>query len=101
MGFVQASRQRQVTPHIAMHRRVSKVAAVRRSGVDRRTERHPGYAVSQSVRKRIEEVLGWIKSSAGLRQTKHRGRERVGWGFDLAATAYNLVRLPTLLGPNP
>ena len=97
MGFVAALRQRRVTPHIATDRRVSKTGVVRRSGVDGRTQRHRGYAASQRVRKRIEEVFGWVKSSAGLRQTKHRGRERVGWCFDLAATAYNLVRLPKLL----
>lgn len=97
MGFVAALRERRVTPHIATDRRVSKLGVVRRSGVDRRTERHAGYAVSQRVRKRIEEVFGWIKASAGLRQTKHRGRARVGWCFDLAAMAYNLIRLPRLL----
>ena len=63
-------------------------------------EASPGYAVIQRVRKRIEEVFGWIKPSAGLRQTKHRGRGRVGGSFDLAATAYNLVRLPKLLEAN-
>jgi transposase len=97
LGFVQALRQRRVTPHIATDRRVSKTGVVRRSGVDGRTQRHPGYAVSQRIRKRIEEVFGWVKSSAGFRQTKHRGRERVAWCFDLAATAYNLIRLPKLL----
>ena len=97
MGFVQALRQRRVVPHIATDRRVSKTGVVRRSGVDGRTQRHPGYAVSQRIRKRIEEVFGWMKSSAGFRQTKHRGRERVGWCFDLAAAAYNLIRLPKLL----
>ena len=97
MDFVQGLRQRRVVPHIATDRRVSKTGVVRRSGVDGRTQRHPGYAVSQRIRKRIEEVFGWVKLSAGFRQTKHRGRERVGWCFDLAATAYNLIRLPKLL----
>ena len=97
LGFVAALRQRRVTPHIATDRRVSKTGVVRRSGVDGRTTRHPGYAVSQRVRKRIEEVFGWVKSSAGFRQTRHRGRKRVAWCFDLAATAYNLIRLPKLL----
>ena len=69
----------------------------RGSGMDQRTMRHAGYAASQRVRKRIEEVFGWIKGAAGLRQTKHRGRERVGWQFDLATTACNLIRLPRLL----
>lgn len=101
MDFVAALRQRRVTPHVASDRRVSKTGKVRRSGVDGRTTRHPGYAVSQRIRKRIEEVFGWVKSSAGLRQTKHRGRERVAWCFDLATTAYNLIRLPKLLVATP
>ena len=97
LGFFHALRQRRVVPHIATDRRVSKLGKVRRSGIDGRTTRHPGYAVSQRIRKRIEEVFGWVKASAGFRQTRHRGRKRVAWCFDLAATAYNLIRLPKLL----
>lgn len=69
----------------------------RRSAIDRRTTRHAGYAVSQRVRKRIEEAFGWIKSIAGLRKTRLRGRAKVDWAFTFAAAAYNLVRLPKLL----
>lgn len=96
-AFVAALRERRVTPHVAVDGRVSKLGKRRCTSVDGRTMRHPGYAANQRVRKRIEEVFGWIKSAAGLRQTKHCGRERVGWCFDLAATAYNLIRLPRLL----
>jgi len=49
----------------------------------------------------IEEVFGWVKSAAGLRQTRHRGQDRVGWCFTLATTAYNLIRLPKLLHQAP
>jgi IS5 family transposase len=100
-GFIAALRQRRVTPHVAVDGRVSKLGLRRGSGIDGRTLRRPGYAASQRVRKRIEAVFGWIKSSARLRQTEHRGRERVGWRFDLAATAYNLIRLPKLLATAP
>ncbi|MBO9170496.1 transposase, partial [Rhizobium sp. L245/93] len=48
-------------------------------------------------RKRIEEVFAWAKTSGGMRKTRHRGKDRVGWMFTLTATAYNLVRLPKLL----
>jgi hypothetical protein len=58
---------------------------------------HAGYAASQRARKRIEEAFGWIKTVAGLRKTRFRGLDRVGWSFALAAAAYNLVRLPRLL----
>lgn len=71
--------------------------AEREAAIDGRTTRHPGYVVSLRLRKRIEEVFGWIKSAAGLRKTRHRGLARVGWMFTLTATAYNLIRLPKLL----
>ena len=100
-GFIAALRARRVTPHVAVDRRVSKSGVRRGSALDRRTMRHAGYAASRRVRKRIEEVFVWVKGSAGLRQTKHRGRARVGWQFDLAITAYNLIRLPRLLASVP
>ena len=87
-------REINVTPHIAQN-------TSRRSAVDGRTTRHPGYAVSLRIRKRIEEGFGWMKTIAGLRKTKYRGLEKVGWAFTLAAAAYNLVRLPKLLAETP
>ena len=66
--------------------------------IDGRTTRHPGYAISQRIRKRIEEGFGWMKTIAGLKKTKYRGLERVGWSFTMAAAAYNLIRLPKLMG---
>lgn len=63
-----------------------------------RTTRHGGYAVSQRIRKRIEEAFGWIKTVAGQDKTRFRGRDRVGWAFTFAAAAYNLARLPKLMG---
>jgi transposase len=96
-AFITALRQRRVTPHIAPDRRVSKLGVARHSEIDARTTRHPGYAVSQRIRKRIEEVFGWTRSAAGQRQTRFRGLDRVGWAFSLTAAAYNLIRLPKLL----
>ena len=100
-AFIGELRRRGVTPHVATDRRVSKTGKVRHSAIDGRTTRHLGYELSQRARKRIEEVFGWIKASAGLRQTKHRGQDRVRWCFTLATTAYNLVRLPKLLTEAP
>lgn len=74
-----------------------KTPTGRRSAIDARTTRHPGYAVSQRIRKRIEEAFGWMKTVAGQRKTKFRGVERVGWSFAFAAAAYNLIRLPKLI----
>ena len=89
--FVARLRELGAAPHVAQN------ITNRRSAIDRRTTRHPGYAVSLRTRKRIEEAFGWIKDVAGLRKTRHRGIERVGWIFALTATAYNLIRLPKLL----
>ena len=80
-----------VTPHVAQN------TNGRSSAIDGRTTRHAGYAVSQRIRKRIEEAFGWIKTVAGQEKTKFRGRERVGWAFTFAAAAYNLARLPKLM----
>ena len=90
-GFVAAMRKLKVTPHVAQN------TTNRRSAIDGRTTRHPGYAVSQRIRKRIEEAFGWIKEIALQRRARHRGKDRVGWQFTLAAAAYNLIRLPKLL----
>jgi transposase len=89
-GFVTRVRALNVTPHIAQN-------TARRSAIDGRTTRHPGYQASQRVRKRIEEAFGWIKTVGALRKTRHRGSARVGWMFTLNAAACNLVRLPKLL----
>ena len=89
--FVNELRTMNATPHVAQN------VSGRSSAIDGRTTRHAGYAVSQRIRKRIEEAFGWIKTIAGQEKTKFRGRERVGWAFAFAAAAYNLVRLPKLL----
>lgn len=85
-----ATRELNVTPHVAQNDRH------RRSAIDKRTTRHEGYAVSQRKRKRVEEVFGWMKTVALQRKTRFRGIDRVGWMFTFAATAYNLVRMRNL-----
>jgi transposase len=89
--FVNELRSMNVTPHVAQN------TSGRSSAIDGRTTRHSGYALSQRIRKRIEEAFGWIKTVAGQDKTKFRGRDRVGWAFTFAVAAYNLVRLPKLL----
>jgi transposase len=95
--FVDELRQRGVTPHVAINGAVSKLGKVRKSAVDRRTTRHPGYEVSQRIRKRIEETFGWIKAQAGLGKVKVRGLAKARAVFTFAVAAYNLVRIPKLL----
>jgi transposase len=89
--FVTGCRKRGCTPH------VSQNDTNRRSAIDARTTRHPGYRISTIKRKRIEEPFGWMKTIGGLRKTRHRGRDLVEWFFVLTATAYNLVRIPRIL----
>ena len=86
--FVDALRQAGATPHVAQ-----KASC---GAIDGRTTRHPGYALSQQRRKRIEEVFGWMKTVGLLRKLRHRGLARVNWVFLFTAAAYNLVRMRTL-----
>jgi transposase len=90
--FVAELREINVTPHVAQNDRG------RRSAIDGRTTRHPGYAISLRSRKRIEEAFGWAKTVAGLRKMRHRGLPKTNWQFTFAMAAYNLVRLPKLIG---
>jgi transposase len=87
--FVNELRSMNVTPHVA--------AKITGSAIDGRTSRHEGYALSQRIRKRIEEVFGWGKTVGPLAQTMLRGAERVGAQFTFTVAGYNLARLPKLL----
>ena len=89
--FVASARGLGVTPHVAQN------TSGRASAVDARTTRHPGYAISQRARKRVEEIFGWMKTVGLMRKTRHKGVDRVGWTFTLTAAAYNLVRMRNLL----
>jgi transposase len=91
-GCVANLRDTGATPHLAQN-------TTRRGGsaIDGRTTRHAGYALSQRVRKRVEEIFGWLKTVGGMRKTRFRGTGRVGWMFTWALAAYNLVRMRNLL----
>ena len=69
---VEAMRNRRVTPHVAQN------TSGRRSAIDGRTTRHPGYRVSQRIRKRVEEIFGWMKTVGGFRKTRYRGVDKTG-----------------------
>jgi transposase len=97
VDFVSALRARDVTPHIAIDGHITKTGKVRRTAIDKRITRHPGYAISQTIRKRIEEIFGWTKTTGGLVQVKVRGLAKVRAVFIFGLAAYNLIRLPKLL----
>jgi transposase len=89
--FVAACRQRQVIPHVAQN------TSGRRSAIDGRTTRHPGYAISQRVRKRVEEIFGWAKTIGGGRKLRYIGLARNQYWAELTTAAYNLVRMVKLI----
>ena len=88
--FVQSLRVLNAVPHMAQN------CKGRNSALDGRTTRHPGYAISQRLRKRVKEIFGWMKTVSNLRKTRHRGVARVAWVFTFTAAAYNLVRIRNL-----
>jgi transposase len=92
-GFVERCAQLDVTPHVAQN-------TSRRGGsaIDGRTTRHPGYAISQRIRKRVEEIFGWTKTVGNFRRTRYRGKERTQLAAYLVGAAYNLLRMAKLLG---
>ena len=89
--FVAGCRALNVTPHVAQNER-------RRGGsaLDLRTTSWPGYALSQRLRKRVEEIFGWIKTVGNFRRTRYRGVRRTSLAAYLVGTAYNLLRIAKL-----
>ena len=94
---VAALRDLEVTPHVASNDAVTKTGKRRRSAIDGRTTRHPGYRMSQTRRAMIECIFGWGKQHGTMRRTKHRGIARVGADFLLNLIGYNLIRIPKLV----
>ena len=93
-AFVKAARKRAITPHVAQHSK-------RPSAIDGRTSRHPGYEISLKKRKSIEQIFGWLKTTALMRKVHHRGRALVQWMFTLSLSVYSLVRMRTVALANP
>jgi transposase len=89
--FVTATRALNVTAHVMKNQKG------RRSNMDRRTTRHPGYAISLSRRWLVEKSFGWLKQTGPVRQVKLRGLHKVDWVFVFSCAAHNLLRLPRLI----
>ena len=88
--FIAGCRERGVTPHVAQH------TTNRRSRIDGRVTRHAGYAVSQRVRKRVEEIFGWIKTIGGGRKLRYIGLARNALWATLTGAAFNLIRMANI-----
>jgi IS5 family transposase len=91
-GFVAVLRGRKITPHVAQN-------TERRGGsaIDGRTTRHAGYGISQRIRKRVEEIGGWIKEIGGFRRTRFKGQVRTQLAGWFVGAAYNLLRMAKLM----
>lgn len=89
--FVAACRERGVTPHVTKNEH-----ARRSSAIDARTTRHPGYGISQTIRRRVEQIFGWMKTTGGLRRSRWKGLKRTKLAGYFVATAYNLLRIARL-----
>jgi transposase len=90
--FVHGCRERNVTPHVAKNE-----SQRRRSALDGRTSNGDGYAISQRIRKRVEEIFGWTKTVGNFRRTRYRGIARTQFAAHLVGAAYNLLRMTRLL----
>jgi transposase len=80
-----------IKPHIAVNKHRPPGSPVRR------VARGRAYEISQRIRKRVEEIFGWMKTIGGLRKTRYRGRAKTWTSAYLVAAAYNLLRINRLL----
>jgi len=87
-NFVSECREIGITPHVAQRKS---------SRIDGRTTRHDGYSISQRIRKRVEEIFGWVKTVGGFRKTRYRGIRRTQMAAHLVGAAYNLLRIAKLM----
>jgi len=89
-ALVHGCRKRGIAPHVACKDKL-KIP-----GLDARTTTRTGYQKSQRIRKRIEEIFGWMKTVGGLRRSRYLGLDRTqAWGYFVAGT-YNLLRMARL-----
>ena len=89
-AFAQTCRQMKVTPHVAQRRY---------SAIDGRTTRHRSYQLSQRARKRVGEIIGWVKTVGGGRTLCYRGVARNRMWPELTVRlrrTYDLVRMAKL-----
>lgn len=94
--FVAQCRERNVTPHVARNEYER-----RRSAIDKRTSARAGYSVSQRIRKRVEEIFGWMKTVGNFRRTRFKGIARTQLAGYFVASAYNLLRIARLQEATP
>ena len=105
--FMVELERREVEPHVAMRRfddakGTSARFRRRRPGIAargrmKRRAATAAYRLSQRARKKVEEAFGWTKTIAGLARARHFGRWKIKQFLELAAAAFNLVRMRNLM----
>jgi transposase len=87
-----------VVPHVPLRR--GKIKSRSEAGEARRRAKRrqstQGYRHSQRVRKRVEEIFGWLKTVGGLRRTRFVGRWKTQLYAYAAAAGLNFLRLANL-----
>jgi IS5 family transposase len=91
--FIAECRDRRIAPHVSRN-----TARKGGSALDEATASTIWYTISQRLRKRIEEIFGWIKTVGGFRKTRFIGLEKTQSAGYLVGAAYNLLRIAKLLG---
>lgn len=90
--FVETARKLGYTPHVSQND-----SNGRASHIDERTTRHDGYAVSIRIRKRIEEIFGWLKTIGGMRKMRVVGQIKTEGYLLFALAGFNMIRMRTIL----
>jgi len=90
--FVSHLRSEKIRPHVA------EISNRKVDGLDGRTTESSGYAVSQRIRKRVEEIFGWAKTIGGFRKSRYRGIAKTQTAAYWVGAAYNLLRISRLQG---
>ena len=95
--FVRHCRDQGVTPHVTQWGKRAGPKSRRRSAIDGRTTRHVGYPISQVVRRKIEEIFGWLKTFGGVARSKYRGIARTELYAKFAVATFNILKISKLI----
>lgn len=90
----QIEKKNRVVPHVAIKNNRKTTIPSRQKAVQRMTTK--GYAISQRIRKRVEEIFGWAKTVGRMARTRFVGRWKIAQEQLITGAAYNLLRLARL-----
>ena len=96
--FLRSLENQKIVPHVPLRNErivsVDEFAQARRRA--RRRKNTNGYQISQRIRKRAEEIIGWMKTVGGLARARFVGRWKIEQQMLVTASAYNLLRIAKL-----